>query len=57
MITVETVLLVSVVLALLGVLRVLTNATADDGERRFLVYLVGLLLVLVLVGYLLLVLG
>ncbi|MFW5911551.1 MAG: hypothetical protein ACOCQV_02325 [Halolamina sp.] len=57
MITVETVLLVSVVLALLGVLRVLTNAGADDGERRFLVYLVGLLLVLVLVGYLLLVLG
>ncbi len=50
----ETGLAVGVVLALAGIVRILAKEGVDDGQRRFAVYLVTLLLSLTLVGYLLL---
>jgi hypothetical protein len=50
----ETGLAVGVVLALAGIVRILANEGVDDGQQRFAVYLVALLLSLTLVGYLLL---
>jgi len=47
-------LAVGVVLALAGIVRILANEGVDDGQQRFAVYLVALLLSLTLVGYLLL---
>jgi hypothetical protein len=49
----ETVLLVGVVLAVWGAASVLFDAAVGGGNRRFVAYLVGLLLGLALVGYLL----
>lgn len=50
----ETGLVVGVALALAGIVRILAKEGIDDGQRRFAVYLVTLLLSLTLVGYLLL---
>jgi len=50
----ETALLVGVVLALAGIVRILSKAVTDTDQRRFAVYLLMLLCSLTLVGYLLL---
>jgi len=47
-------LLVGVVLALAGIVRILSKAVTDTDQRRFAVYLLMLLCSLTLVGYLLL---
>ncbi|MBP1987155.1 hypothetical protein [Halolamina salifodinae] len=50
----ETVLLAGVALALFGVVSVLGDAIFADADRRFVAYLVGLMLAMATVGYLLL---
>jgi len=50
----ETALVVGVVLALAGIVRILSKAVTDTDQRRFAVYLLTLLCSLTLVGYLLL---
>ena len=50
----ETALLVGVAIAVWGVVSLLFDSVFGGGDRRFVAYLVTLLLVLALVGYLLL---
>jgi hypothetical protein len=50
----ETALLVSVALAVWGVVSLLFDSVLGGGDRRFVAYLVSLLLALTVVGYLLL---
>ena len=50
----ETVLLIGVVLAVWGAVSLLFDSVLGGGDRRFVAYLVSLLLALAFVGYLLL---